>query len=93
MSVYKLLCAYLLIINVATIILFGVDKLKAMTKKWRIEEKTLWLFSFLGGIIGAWLAIILFNHKIKDKKFMSIFIVITIVWIIGIIVFLSKFYI
>ena len=38
---YRLLACYLLAINVATLITFGIDKLKAKRAKWRIPEATL----------------------------------------------------
>lgn len=88
MSIEKFLCVYLLSINVITFILFGIDKAKAMMQRWRIPEKTLLMSSFLGGIIGAWFAMLSFRHKIKDKQFLPYIILISMIWIIGIIVFL-----
>lgn len=89
MSIGKFVCVYLIIINLITFILFGLDKAKAILHKWRIPEKTLILFSFFGGILGALFAMIFFNHKLKDKAFLSYFILTMLVWLIGIIVFLT----
>jgi uncharacterized membrane protein YsdA (DUF1294 family) len=88
MSIVKFPCAYLLLINLLTFIVFGLDKAKAATRTWRIPEKTLLLLSFIGGFPGAWLAMSLFRHKIKDFSFLPFMILITLSWLIGFIVFL-----
>ena len=88
MTIEKLLCAYLFLINLLTFIAFGIDKLKAKMQTSRISEKALLLFSLTGGILGGWLAIFIFSHKIKDVSFLSKMIFVTISWLIGIIVFL-----
>lgn len=44
---------YLVLINVITFLIYGIDKLKAKKGKWRIPEATLLLLSILGGSIGA----------------------------------------
>ncbi len=88
MTIEKLLYAYLGLINLLTFIAFGADKLKAKIQTSRISEKALLLFSLSGGILGGWLAIFIFRHKIKDVSFLSKMILVTISWLIGIIVFL-----
>ena len=60
---------YIIIVNVFTLILFGVDKWKAKRGKWRIAEATLLGFSILGGSMGALCAMRLFHHKTLHKKF------------------------
>ncbi len=60
---------YLLIVNVATFIIYGVDKLKAKEHWWRISEFTLLLFAVVGGSIGAWLDMKVWHHKTLHKKF------------------------
>ena len=90
MSIEKFLCVYLLVINVITFFLFGLDKRKARTRQWRIPEKTLLLFSFISGTLGAWMAMFFFRHKIKDRSFLLPILFITLLWIIVIIVFLPN---
>jgi len=54
--------------NLLTVLLFGLDKWKAVRRNWRISERYLLFFSFIapvGGLVG----IVLFNHKTKKKKF------------------------
>ena len=61
----KLLLIYLLIINLAGFLAMFLDKQKAKKGKWRIPEKTLFLFAIAGGSIGTTLGMNLFRHKTK----------------------------
>ena len=63
------LLIYLLIANVATFIIYGIDKLKAKEHWWRISEFTLLLLAIVGGSIGAWLGMKVWHHKTLHKKF------------------------
>ena len=60
---------YLIVINVLTFLLYGIDKWKAQRSKWRIPEGTLILLAAVGGSIGALLGMYLFRHKTKHLKF------------------------
>ena len=60
---------YLLLINILTFVIFGIDKLKAIFNKHRIKEAKLFYLCFLGGSIGSLLAIYIFNHKTRKKYF------------------------
>lgn len=82
MTIPTILCLYLIIINVLTFIAFGIDKFKAVAHLWRISEKILLLLALVGGVIGGWLAMFLFRHKIKDNSFLPWIIAITIFWLI-----------
>ena len=48
---YKIAFIYLLIANVAGLAIMGIDKRKAIKGAWRIPEKTLFLFSLIGGSV------------------------------------------
>ena len=67
MTIY--LVGSLIIINLITFLLYGIDKLKAKKGKWRISEATLLLLAAIGGSIGAWLGIKIWHHKTLHKKF------------------------
>ena len=64
-----MLLVYLLMMNVLTFIVYGVDKGKARRGRWRVPEATLLGLAALGGSVGAWLAMQLFRHKTQKKKF------------------------
>ena len=55
--------------NVFVMLAFGVDKLLARMKKWRISEQVLLLLAFLFGGCGALFGMVLFNHKTRKGKF------------------------
>ena len=59
--------AYLVLLSIITFIAYGVDKRKAMKKKYRTKEKTLLLLSFLGGAFGGFPAMLIFRHKTKGE--------------------------
>lgn len=59
----------LLAINILTWILFVCDKIKAVTGRWRIPEKVLLFFAFIGGSLGALLAMLMARHKLRNKRF------------------------
>ncbi len=65
----KVIGIYLLIINVIGLAAMGIDKRRAIKGQWRIPEKTLFLFSLIGGSIGTWCGMYLFHHKTKHWYF------------------------
>ncbi len=65
-----MLYALLLIINLVTFILYGIDKRKAVRHRRRISEASLLAFTFLGGTIGAIAAMLTFRHKVSKKPFL-----------------------
>ena len=69
MNWLQFIIGYLLFVNVATFITYGIDKYKAKKGKWRISEATLLLMAVFGGSIGAWLGMKVFHHKTMHKKF------------------------
>ncbi len=88
-----MILVYLLFINVVTFIAFGVDKRKAKHNKWRIAEKTLLELAAIGGSVGALLAMRMFHHKTKHKKFyigVPVIILLQIVFVIWILAKLSQ---
>ena len=73
-SPWGLLAIWLLLINVITFLVFGLDKWKAKRKEKnekvrRVPEKTLLILSALGGSVGALLAMRAFRHKTLHKAF------------------------
>ena len=64
----NLVLYYILIINILTFIIYGIDKLKAKKGKLRIPESTLLLLAIIGGSIGAWFGMRLLHHKTMHKN-------------------------
>ncbi|WP_251549505.1 DUF1294 domain-containing protein [Neobacillus muris] len=57
------------LMNLAGLIIMGVDKKRAREHQYRISEKTLWLVAVFGGAIGAAIGMQLFHHKTKHFQF------------------------
>ena len=55
--------------NFIVFLLYGIDKRRAIRKRWRIKETTLILSAFFMGGMGAFLGIKAFQHKTKHLKF------------------------
>ena len=65
----RILEYYLLAVNVLTVLLFGLDKYKAVKGKFRIPERTLFLLMAVGGGLGSILGMFFFRHKTRKKHF------------------------
>ncbi len=68
----------LLIWNLMTFFLMGLDKFKSSHGYWRISESTLLSCAFLMGGFGCWSGSYVFRHKSKKNKFR---ILLPIAWI------------
>lgn len=68
-TLHRYLIYYLLVINAATFIIYGIDEYKAKKAKWRISEVTLLTMAAVGGSIGAWLGMKAWHHKTLHRKF------------------------
>ena len=69
-----LLGCWLVIINLVTFLVFGLDKWKAKRKEKkdsvrRVPERTLFLLAAIGGSVGALLGMKAFHHKTLHKTF------------------------
>lgn len=61
----------LLILNLWTFMLFGIDKIRAEEGSWRISEDTLLAWAIFGGTIGAYAGRAFFRHKTRKQPFSS----------------------
>jgi len=73
-STWGLLAIWLVLINLVTFLVFGLDKWKAKRKAKqesvrRVPEKTLFLLAVLGGSVGALLGMKVWHHKTLHKSF------------------------
>ena len=60
---------YLIVINVITFAVYGLDKWKAQHDRWRISESSLLTLAAIGGSIGAWIGMKVWHHKTLHRKF------------------------
>ena len=60
---------YLIVINIVTFLVYGIDKWKAKQGSWRISEVSLLILAVIGGCIGALLGMKIWHHKTMHKKF------------------------
>ena len=68
-TLLHIVLVYLVVINVITFLLYGIDKWKAKRSKWRIPESKLLMMAALGGSVGAWLGVKTWHHKTLHNKF------------------------
>jgi len=83
---------YLIIINICGLLSMFIDKRRAIKSKWRIPEKTLFLFAIFGGSIGSIAGMQLFRHKTKHWYFKYGMPAILIIQIIAIALLSDKFF-
>ena len=72
---------YLIIINIITLLIYGLDKYLAIKNLRRISEFSLFFLSFIGGPLGALLGMLIFRHKTKKIKFYTVNILCIILYI------------
>lgn len=60
---------YLLLINLFSLFVMGLDKRKAIKKQYRISELSFFLLAIIGGSLGIILGMLLFHHKTKKVQF------------------------
>lgn len=67
-------------INIFSFIIYGIDKLLAKKKLFRVSEYSLLMFSVFGGPIGSILGMQIFHHKTRKLLFWGINILCLTVW-------------
>ena len=65
----EFLIGYFIAINLVGFIAMAVDKSKAKRRARRISEKTLLTLALIGASPGVWIAMYVFHHKTKKRKF------------------------
>ena len=93
------LIVYLVTVNVITFCFFVVDKAIASGRincggdRWRVAEGCLLSFMFLGGVLGAWLGMLLCNHKVSKRPFLCwglVFTIVSLAWMYLWLIFTAK---
>ena len=91
--IYLIIPAAVIILwNILTFALYGLDKAKAKANKWRISEATLIGCAFLMGGIGSLLGMSVFRHKTQHIKFKLLVPIATILNITIIVAALLWYY-
>lgn len=65
----ELLLLYYIVTNLLAFMSFLIDKRRSKVGAWRISERSLLTFVWIGGAFGAYLAMRLFRHKTLKPKF------------------------
>ena len=73
------LLAYLVVANLVSFAMFGVDKQRARAGQRRISERALLLSAVVSGTIGAWVGMSVFRHKTAKRSFQMKMVAVTAV--------------
>ena len=72
-SIILVLMAVLIVLNLVSFALMGIDKRRAQRGAWRISEKALFLTTACFGGLGGVMGMRLFHHKTKHWYFRVFF--------------------
>ena len=81
-----------LLINIVTFALYGIDKMKSEKGEWRISEFTLLLWAFLLGSVGAVVGMRVFHHKTLHWKFRILVPLFLFLHLLLLVVIAASFY-
>lgn len=84
---YIYIALYLVLINLMGLISMWLDKQKAIKRKWRIKERTLFIIAIFGGSLGSLSGMYLFRHKTKHNSFVIGMPVILLLQIAGVFIY------
>ena len=87
----NVLLVYFLFINIASFVIFTFDKYRSRVDSQRVSEKELHAFSLMGGFLGATLSMALFHHKINKVSFLTVHILILLIWIAGFLYYAKNY--
>lgn len=72
---------YFIGMNIAGFCAMYIDKKRAIKGEYRIKEKVLWNYAFLGGAIGTTIGMKRFRHKTKHRAFAIGFPLLAVVYV------------
>ncbi len=73
------LLAYLVVANLVSFAMFGIDKQRAREGQRRISERALLTSAVVSGTIGAWVGMSVFRHKTAKRTFQAKMVAMTAV--------------
>jgi uncharacterized membrane protein YsdA (DUF1294 family) len=71
--------AYLVVANLVSFAMFGIDKRRARAGQRRISERALLLSAVGSGTIGGWVGMNVFRHKTAKRTFQMKMVAMTVV--------------
>ena len=83
------ICILLLLLNILTFALYGIDKRAAKKGTQRISERMLLLLALLGGSPAAWIARHYFHHKTSKRSFVIRFWLVVFIQMVCILAYLA----
>ena len=86
-----ILAIYLIVINIISFALMGIDKKRAHNKEWRISEAALFTTALLFGSLGSNIGMRYFRHKTKHWYFVIFMPLILVVQIVILAFVINKF--
>jgi len=84
LGLLRLAIIYLIIVNIATFLVFLWDKVRAKQGQWRVKESTILMLAAIGGTPAALLARAIFRHKTRKQPFGYILIAIAVIQVVGV---------
>jgi uncharacterized membrane protein YsdA (DUF1294 family) len=73
----ELLIAYLVVANLVSFAMVGIDKQRARAGQRRISERALLASAAVSGTVGAWVGMSVFRHKTAKRSFQMSMIAVT----------------
>ena len=61
---------YIIVVSLISVVLTVLDKHNARLHRWRVRERTLFLFAVCGGSLAMYATMLWIRHKTKHKRFM-----------------------
>ncbi|MDD2192232.1 MAG: DUF1294 domain-containing protein [Bacteroidales bacterium] len=75
--------AYIIVINVISVLTFSIDKSQAKNNKRRVPEKVLHILELMGGVFGIIVSMYLIHHKSSKWQYYIITYIILLAWILA----------
>lgn len=72
------LLGYLVVANLVSFAMFGIDKSRAQRGSRRISEQALLVSAGVSGTVGAWLGMRTFRHKTAKRSFRTSMVMVTV---------------
>jgi uncharacterized membrane protein YsdA (DUF1294 family) len=66
--------------SVPAFAMYGIDKRQAGRGAWRIPEAYLHALALIGGVLGAWAGRAVFRHKTRERVFLVVLVIATVLW-------------